>query len=358
MLSASSVQEAHDFALVAHAATLRSRVPFLHFFDGYRTSHEVNKIALLTTTTCGRSFGRPTCLPTVARRLTPDHPVLRGSAQNPDVFFQSREAANSSTTPPGHRRQVMDELADRTGRALSRRRLRRRRRGRPRRRDHGLGCGRRHRDGAGARACTARRSGLLTVRLLPALPRGGIVAAFPKSARPIAVLDRTKEPGATGEPLYLDVRTALAEAVAQPTRRRSRRPIRLSSKEFTPSMVKGVFDELRQPRTGHTSPSASTTTSPTCRSHPTRPSAFRRAHFRRCSSARLRRHGGRSEGIGQDRRREHRQERPGVLRVRLAQSRVRDDVTPALRQPGRSARPISSRRPTSSPATISGCSRR
>ncbi len=247
MLSASSVQEAHDFALVAHAATLRSRVPFLHFFDGYRTSHEVNKIALLGEADLRALVREGDVLAHRARRLTPDHPVLRGSAQNPDVFFQSREAVNPFyDAVPGIVGQVMDELADRTGR-----------------RYHVVDYeGDEEADrvvvimgsGAGAVSETVRelvlhgeKVGLLTVRLFRPFPAAELVAALPKSVRSIAVFDRTKEPGATGEPLYLDVRTALAEAGCEQPAVILGVRYGLSSKEFTPSMVKGIFDELKQP---------------------------------------------------------------------------------------------------------------
>ncbi|MGC9963562.1 MAG: pyruvate:ferredoxin (flavodoxin) oxidoreductase, partial [Acidimicrobiales bacterium] len=245
MLSASSVQEAHDFALVAHAATLRGRVPFLHFFDGYRTSHEVNKIQLLQDDDLRAIVREADVLAHRARRLTPDHPVLRGSAQNPDVFFQSREAANGFYDAlPGIVETVMDELADRTGR-----------------RYHVVdyaGDDEAERvivimgSGSGAVTETVKelvrhgeKVGVVTVRLFRPFPSAAFVAALPRSAQAVAVLDRTKEPGATGEPLYLDVRNCLAEAGhTQPSVIIGAR-YGLSSKEFTPAMVKGVFDELK-----------------------------------------------------------------------------------------------------------------
>ena len=245
MLSASSVQEAHDFALVAHAATLRGRVPFLHFFDGYRTSHEVSKIELLHDDDLRAIVREADVLAHRGRRLTPDHPVLRGSAQNPDVFFQSREAANVFYDAlPGIVQEVMDELADRTGRQY-----------------HVVdyeGDEEAERvivimgSGSGAVTETVRelvrhgeKVGVVTVRLFRPFPSAAFVAALPRSAQAVAVLDRTKEPGATGEPLYLDVRNCLAEAGhSQPGVIVGAR-YGLSSKEFTPAMVKGVFDELR-----------------------------------------------------------------------------------------------------------------
>ena len=212
MLCASSVQEAHDFALIAHAATLRSRVPFLHFFDGFRTSHEVNRIELLDDADLAALIDESAILAHRARRLTPDAPVLRGSAQNPDVFFQAREGSNRfhAAVPPIVT-ECFASLAARTGR------------------HYGLA------DYAGApdaervmvlmgsaagaatecvEALVARgeRVGLAVVRLFRPFPASVLLAAIPSSVRAIAVLDRTKEPGALGEPLYQDVVTAFAEA--------------------------------------------------------------------------------------------------------------------------------------------------
>jgi pyruvate-ferredoxin/flavodoxin oxidoreductase len=246
MLVASSVQEAHDFALVAHAASLRSRVPFLHFFDGFRTSHEIDKISVLSDDDLRALVHEDDVLAHRLRGLSPDRPVLRGSAQNPDVFFQAREAANPfHDAVPNTVQQVMDELAARTGRAY-------------RLVEYGgapdaervvviMG------SGAGSVEETVQelirrgeRVGVVTVRLYRPFPVAELVAALPATVRRVAVLDRTKEPGAGGEPLYLDVLAALAE--------RDRPEVQviggrygLSSKEFTPAMVKGVYDELRRP---------------------------------------------------------------------------------------------------------------
>ncbi|HET8661516.1 MAG TPA: pyruvate:ferredoxin (flavodoxin) oxidoreductase [Micromonosporaceae bacterium] len=246
MLAAGSVQEAHDLALVAHAAALRTRVPFLHFFDGFRTSHEVAKIRLLNEADLRALVREEDVLAHRLRGLSPDRPVLRGSAQNPDVFFQAREAANPfHNAVPATVQQVMDELAGRTGRAYHLV-------------DY-LGAPDAERvlvvmgSGAGAVAETVEalaargeRVGMVTVRLFRPFPAAELVAALPATVRRVAVLDRTKEPGAPGEPLYLDVVAALAEhgrtAVDVIGARYG-----LSSKELTPGMVKGVLDELRLP---------------------------------------------------------------------------------------------------------------
>jgi pyruvate-ferredoxin/flavodoxin oxidoreductase len=250
MLAAGSVQEAHDLALVAHAATLRSRVPFLHFFDGFRTSHEIGKIALLDDGDVAALVRDEDIAAFRTRGLTPDAPVLRGTAQNPDVFFQAREAANPfHDAVPGIVAEVMDELAERTGRR------------------YGLvdyhGAPDADRvvvlmgSAAGAVEETVdalveagHRVGLLRVRLFQPFPTRELVAALPPTVRSIAVLDRTKEPGAVGEPLYLAVVAALAESMDtdEPPFARAPRVIGarygLSSKEVTPAMVKPIFDEL------------------------------------------------------------------------------------------------------------------
>ncbi len=254
MLAASSVQEAQDFSLVAHAATLRARVPFLHFFDGFRTSHEIDKIALLTPDDLAALVDEADIAAHRGRGLTPDAPVLRGSAQNPDVFFQAREACNPYYDAlPGIVTQVMDDLAARTGRR------------------YGLvdyvGAPDAERvvvlmgSGVGAaeetvEALVARGEpvGLLKVRLYRPFPAAALVRALPPTVRSVAVLDRTKEPGAPAEPLHLDVEAALTEAMEAAEAPFAQRPrviggrFGLSSKEFTPAMVKAVFDELAAER--------------------------------------------------------------------------------------------------------------
>jgi pyruvate-ferredoxin/flavodoxin oxidoreductase len=251
MLAASSVQEAHDFALVSHAATLRSRVPFLHFFDGFRTSHEVDKIELLDDADLGALVRDADIVDHRLRGMTPDAPTLRGTAQNPDVFFQAREAANPFyDAVPGVVSEVFDELAARTGR-------------RYRLVDY-VGAADAERVivlmGSAAGAATeavetmvaaGEKVGLLTVRLYRPFPASALRSALPSTTRSIAVLDRTKEPGAVGEPLYLDVVTALAEAAASGDLLLTAGMPRviggrygLASKEITPSHIAGVFNEL------------------------------------------------------------------------------------------------------------------
>ncbi|MGZ5212740.1 MAG: pyruvate:ferredoxin (flavodoxin) oxidoreductase [Actinomycetota bacterium] len=251
MLCSSSVQEAQDLALVAHAATLRARVPFLHFFDGFRTSHEIDKIEAIEDSDLRASLDDRLVREHRARALSPDHPVLRGSAQNPDVFFQAREAANPFyLAVPDIVQETMDHLADRTGRVYGLF-------------DYvghpeaervvvlmGSGCGAVEET---VEALTARGEpvGAVKVRLFRPFSAEALVAAMPTTVRRIAVLDRTKEPGAPGEPLYQDVVTALVEEVALGRARFDGGMPRviggrygLSSKEFTPAMAAAVFAEL------------------------------------------------------------------------------------------------------------------
>ena len=251
MLASSSAQEAHDFALVAHAATLASRVPFLHFFDGFRTSHEVAKIQALTDDDLHALVDDADVAAHRDRGLSPDRPQLRGSAQNPDVFFQAREAINPYYAAVGGIVQAkLDTLAARTGRC------------------YGLvdyaGAPDAERvlvlmgsaAGAAAEAVEAltaggERVGLVTVRLYRPFPAEALAAALPPTVRRIAVLDRTKEPGATGEPLYQDVVCALAErgaagGAAMPLVVGGR--YGLASKEFTPAMARAALDSLAAER--------------------------------------------------------------------------------------------------------------
>ena len=250
MLAAGSVQEAQDLAAVAHAATLRSRVPFLHFFDGFRTSHEINKIELLDDADLRALVRDADVAAHRGRGLTPEAPVLRGTAQNPDVFFQAREACNPfHLAVPGIVEEVMDELADRTGRRYGLVDY------------HGAPDAERVIVVIGSAAGAVEetvdtlnaggaRVGVLRVRLFHPFPAARLVAALPPSVRSIAVLDRTKEPGAVGEPLYLEVLAALVEAMdgdAPPFVRLPRvigGRYGLSSKELTPSMIKPIFDAL------------------------------------------------------------------------------------------------------------------
>ncbi len=242
MLSSSSVQEAHDLALIAHRATLESRIPFLHFFDGFRTSHEVNKIVPLADDDLRALVPDHLVTAHRMRALSPDHPVLRGTAQNPDVFFQAREAANQyHAAVPGIVTAAMERFADLTGR-------------RYRIFDYvghpeadrvvilmgsGVGAAQEAVDSLLARG---QRVGLLNVHLFRPFDAAALVAALPPTARRIAVLDRTKEPGATGEPLFQDVVVALASTPEPPLVVGGR--YGLASKEFTPAMAAAVFEEL------------------------------------------------------------------------------------------------------------------
>ncbi|MGE3509669.1 MAG: pyruvate:ferredoxin (flavodoxin) oxidoreductase, partial [Vicinamibacterales bacterium] len=249
MLCSASVQDAHDLAAIAHAATLESRVPFLHFFDGFRTSHEVAKIDALSDDDLLSLIDDTAIAGHRARSLTPDRPVVRGTAQNPDAFFQAREAANPYYLAcAGVVERTMARFAERTGR------------------HYGLVEYVGHPDaervvivmGSGAETvhetvdaltATGERVGLIKVRLFRPFPGPQLLAALPATATRIAVLDRTKEPGAPGEPLYQDVVTTLAEAAANGALPRGMPRcvggrFGLSSKEFTPAMVRAVFDNL------------------------------------------------------------------------------------------------------------------
>ena len=256
LLSSGSVQEAHDLALITQAATLEARVPFLHFFDGFRTSHEVNKLTLLSDVQIRAMINEDLVRAHRARALTPERPVVRGTAHNPDTFFQAREACNPYyARVPDIVQAAMDRFAALTGRAYRLFEY----------------------DGApdaervivvmGSAAETARataarlnrdgeRVGVLQVRLYRPFAAEAFLAALPPSCRALAVLDRTKEPGAPGEPLYLDVIATLARAVADGTHAELPRVIGgrygLGSKNFSPAQAKAVFDELQtsSPRNG------------------------------------------------------------------------------------------------------------
>ncbi|MFT4108031.1 pyruvate:ferredoxin (flavodoxin) oxidoreductase [Propionicimonas sp.] len=248
MLCASSVQEAHDFALVAHAATLRTRVPFVHFFDGFRTSHEVNTIDLLEEADLRALVREEDVLAHRARGLTPDAPVVRGVAENPDTYFQAAEAANPfHLAVPEVVAEVFDELAGRTGRRYSLVDY------------HGAPDAERVVVVMGSAAgCLAEtvdellrrgeKVGLVTIRLFRPFPTAAFLAALPRGARSIAVLDRTKEVGAPAEPLHADVLVALASAAGSGVEKVIGGRYGLSSKEFTPPMAKAVFDELATAR--------------------------------------------------------------------------------------------------------------
>jgi len=246
MLCSNDVQEAHDFALLAQAATLESRVPFMHFFDGFRTSHEVAKIRPLSDDDLRAIIDDEFVTAHRSRSLDPERPVLRGSAQNPDVFFQAREACNSFyDAVPGILRQVMQRFGERTGRHYDLVEYS----GHPEAErvivlmGSGFGAAREALDELARRG---EKVGLLTLRLYRPFPTADFVAALPESVKSIAALDRTKEPGSIGEPLYQDVITALAEHGRDGVRVSGGR-YGLSSKEFTPSMVLSIYTELSKP---------------------------------------------------------------------------------------------------------------
>jgi pyruvate-ferredoxin/flavodoxin oxidoreductase len=250
MLSSNSVQEAMDLALIAHAATLETRIPFLHFFDGFRTSHEVNKIELLTEDDMRALINMDRVIEHRQRALSPDHPVLRGSAQNPDVYFQAREAGNPYyEAAPDKIQAVMDKFAQVVGRSYHLF-------------DY-VGAPDAERViimmGSGAETAhetvehlnqSGEKVGVLKVRLYRPFSVQRFLEALPPTVRKIAVLDRTKEAGAGREPLYLDVVNAIQEGIKLGYGRLKVAPetiggrYGLSSKEFTPAMVKAVYDNL------------------------------------------------------------------------------------------------------------------
>ncbi len=258
MLASASVQEAHDFALIAQAATLKSRVPFIHFFDGFRTSHEINTLTLLSDEQIRFMIDDDLVRDHRSRALNPEHPFIRGTAQNPDVFFQAREAANSYYDKvPEIVQGAMDDFASLAGRQY-----------------HLFDY-----DGdpdaervvivmaSGAevvretafhlRKC-GEKVGVITVRLYRPFSAKHLLDALPETCGAVAVLDRTKEPGATGEPLYLDVVASLVDAVSCGQRKTMPKVIGgrygLSSKDFDPAQAKAVFEELKKatPKNGFT----------------------------------------------------------------------------------------------------------
>ncbi len=248
LLSSTSVQEAMDFALIAHAATLKTSLPFLHFFDGFRTSHEIAKIEQLTEDDIRAMIEEGLVLDNRKRGLSSDHPVIRGTAQNPDVYFQSREAVNPYYfNCPQIVQNIMDQFARLTERSYKLFEY--------------YGSSDAERIivimGSGAEACQDtvdklveknEKVGLLKVRLYRPFSIKDFIAAFPKTTKAIAVMDRTKEAGSSGEPLYLDVVNALFETAKQ--KHFAQMPLviggryGLSSKEFTPAMIKSIFSEL------------------------------------------------------------------------------------------------------------------
>jgi pyruvate-ferredoxin/flavodoxin oxidoreductase len=255
LLASNSVQEAMDFALISHAATLEARLPFLHFFDGFRTSHEVAKIEQLTMDDMRAMISDEMVRAHRERALSPDHPVLRGSAQNPDVYFQGRETVNPYYLAcPTIVQNVMDKFASVVGRQYHLFDYV----GAPDAEDvmiiMGSGAEAVH-ETVEALNAQGKKIGMVKVHLYRPFSIEHFLQALPKTTKRIAVLDRTKEPGAIGEPLYLDVIAGLTEGFAAGKATMASFPkviggrYGLSSKEFTPAMVKGVFDELPKPAT-------------------------------------------------------------------------------------------------------------
>jgi pyruvate-ferredoxin/flavodoxin oxidoreductase len=245
MMSSGSVQEAHDLAAISHSATLKARIPFLHFFDGFRTSHEVTKIEQLTDDDLREMIDMDLVQAHRARALSPEHPVLRGSAQNPDVYFQGRETVNPYINAvPGIVQETMDKFAKLTGRQYHLFDYV----GHPEAERIAIVMG----SGGETLEATVKhlvekgeKVGVLRIRLYRPFDVNAFVKSLPQSVKSIAVLDRTKEPGGAGEPVYQDVLNALYE-----TGRTSIKVIGgrygLSSKEFTPAMAKAVLDEMKK----------------------------------------------------------------------------------------------------------------
>ena len=246
MLASCSVQEAHDFALISQAAALEARIPFLHFFDGFRTSAEVNKIEMLSDDEIRGMVSDELVQAHRRRALSPDHPFIRGTAQNPDVYFQGRETVNPFYTAcPDIVQKTMDKFASIVGRKYNLFDYF----GAPDAEQVIILMG----SGAETAGETAlylnahgEKVGVIKVRLYRPFSNEQLLKALPKTVKTVAVLDRTKEPGAAGDPLYLDVVNALYEAGRQVKVLGGR--YGLSSKEFTPAMVKGVFDEMLKPQ--------------------------------------------------------------------------------------------------------------
>ncbi|MEA2007748.1 MAG: pyruvate:ferredoxin (flavodoxin) oxidoreductase, partial [Chloroflexota bacterium] len=247
LLSSGSIQEAHDFSLISQAAALESRIPFVHFFEGFRISHEINKIEMLSDDVLREMINDETVRAHRARGMNPDKPVLRGTAQNPDIFFQARESVNKYYNAcPEIVQKVMDKFGELTGREYNLF-------------DY-IGAEDAERVivlmGAGGETAAAtaeylaergEKVGVVRVRLYRPFSIKHLLESLPATVKVIAALDRTKEPGAIGEPLYNDIVTAVVEGMDKKSS-----PLiiggryGLSSKEFTPAMVKGLFDEMKK----------------------------------------------------------------------------------------------------------------
>jgi pyruvate-ferredoxin/flavodoxin oxidoreductase len=252
LLASGSIQEIMDFALISTAASLEARVPFVHFFDGFRSSHEVQKIEALTKEDMKKMINDELVIAHRQRALSPDHPFIRGTAQNPDVFFQARETVNPFYEAcPGIVQKQMDRFGELTGR------------------HYHLFDYVGHPEAervivlmaSGAEAAheaveylsnQGEKVGAIKVRLYRPFSADAFVNALPDTVEIISALDRTKEPGSAGEPLYEDIHTALNEMVETGELKLKTKPkviggrYGLSSKEFTPAMVKGLFDELKK----------------------------------------------------------------------------------------------------------------
>ncbi len=251
ILSSASVQEAHDMALISHAATLNARIPFIHFFDGFRTSHEINKIQLLSEAQIRAMIDEELVFAHRRRALNPDHPFIRGTAQNPDVYFQARETVNPFyAATPDIVQETMDQFGALTGRSYQTFEY--------------AGAPDAERliviMGSGAETvketvkrlqADGEKVGVVHVRLYRPFSLAHLLQALPPTVGKIAVLDRTKEPGATGEPLYQDIVTSLFTAFSDGLISRLPKVVGgrygLSSKEFTPAMVNGIFAALKSP---------------------------------------------------------------------------------------------------------------
>ncbi|MCF6269230.1 MAG: pyruvate:ferredoxin (flavodoxin) oxidoreductase [Melioribacteraceae bacterium] len=251
LLASGSVQEVQDLAAITHVATLESRIPFIHFFDGFRTSHEIQKVEEITDEDLKALIDPKTIHAHRGRAMNPEKPVLRGTSQNPDVYFQGRETVNKYyNATPAIVQKTMDKFAEITGRQYNLFDY------------YGasdatrvvviMGSGSETvKETIAVLQASEEKVGVLVVRLYRPFSAKDFIAAIPKTAQKIAVLDRTKEPGSPGEPLYLDVVTTIAQAMASTEKPFEKMPIivggryGLSSKEFTPAMVKAVYDNLK-----------------------------------------------------------------------------------------------------------------
>ncbi len=258
MLSSASVQEAHDFALIAQVASLRTRIPFIHFFDGFRTSHEVNKLEMLSNEQIKSMIPDELVFDHRNRALNPEHPFIRGTAQNPDVYFQGRETVNSFyNNMPGIVEEVMNDFEKMAGRKYELFQY-----------SGAAGAeqviiimgsgGETVAETVSVLNASGEKTGVIQVRLYRQFSLEHFLKALPATVKSIAVLDRTKESGASGEPMYQDVLSTIVEALQQGKLKKLPNIVGgrygLSSKEFTPAMVKAVFDELKKehPKNGFT----------------------------------------------------------------------------------------------------------